>query len=80
MLPKVTVYSLRMSTRGEVQQILIPEEENLMRNRLRLLSKILNILRNLMSSMVRVAWPSKEGASAVSFMGNVVNLQNENIF
>ena len=79
-LPKVTVYSLRMSTRGEVQQILIPEEENLKRNRLRLLSKIINILQNLMSSMVRVAWPSKEGASAVSFMGNVVNLQNENIF
>ena len=32
-----------------------------------------------MSSMVRVACPSKEGASAVSFMGNVVNLRNENI-
>ena len=32
-----------------------------------------------MSSMVRVACPSKEGASAVSFIGNVVNLRNENI-
>ena len=33
-LPIVTLYSLRMSTRGEVQQIFIPEEENLKRNKL----------------------------------------------
>ena len=33
-LPKVTVYSLRMSTRGEVQQIFIPEDDNLKRNKL----------------------------------------------
>ena len=33
-LEVVTLYRLRMSTRDEVQQIFIPEEENLNRNKL----------------------------------------------